>query len=504
MARQHAEELLSKLEKSREWPPKGERKLLTDLFFYAAVREADDEYLRPDDLDSDQQWILDPIGQRVPQVWADMIFGEDPIWTHPDQKNVDFIVEENELPSEQQSGVEMSSSEGEVWWRVYKDEDLQDSPILDYHSRTTVYPYFKGRRLVAVAFISVIQEENQAWRYVEVHAEQVVVNRLYKVPMSQPAADETKRPNMPRAAKAFGNEVPLTDRQETEDIEPEWAHGLAHMLCGRVMNRRGRDPKLGVSDFKGRKGLLNSLNALANIGDGNMHLTARKRSVVDESVLSPRTITMTNGTQMTLPSPEFDAREQVFVRSDLDTTLDGDNSKPFQVLEYDFDAEALVTWSDHLTDMFLTRTRVAPQLVGRHTEDAQTGPSLRARLLDSILCSNGKARFWDDSSPDQMRASMLVDQLPTSLGGFGRKYKQIDTLPTMQRTDSLPQDELAEANTETTKLNAGITSRRRSIKKLNPTLSDVEVDEIIEEIKEDEESVAPTDPPPDPTGGGGI
>lgn len=500
MARQHAAELLEKLVNSKEWPSVSDRAILKDLYLYAALREADDKYLAPTDWDSEKlgPWILDPLGQRIPQVWADMVFGEDPKFEHPAQANVDAWVEANDLSSELQTQEETVSSEGETWWRIYKDDQLSDFPIIDWHSRTTVYPYFRGRRLVAVAFISVIQEGNEAWRYVECHAETLVLNRLYKVPMSQPAGDERSSPNLPSSGRAFGNEVPLTDRPETEDIEPDWDHGLKHLLCGRVLNKRGRTIKLGVSDYQGKTGLLTSLSAAANIGDHNMHLTARKRAVVDSGALTGPTITLANGQQMMLPGPEFDSRESVFVRDTLDETLGGEKTAPFQVLEYDFDASALETYIDGLTDRILTRCRVAPQLVGRHTESAQTGPALRARLLDSVMAAQGKGRFWDGALPDICRATILVDNLPTSRGGFGRSYQKIDDPVSVQRTDPLPQDEQVEAQVDTLNLNAGIISRKTVITKRNPEWDENRVQEELDLIDKDEAASAPPPPPPPP------
>jgi hypothetical protein len=487
--KEHAEELLRRLEKSREWPLRGERKILKDLYLYAALREADSDYLKPEGWKDGRQYIVDPLGQRIPEVWADMIFGEDPDFSHADQTNLDELVSDNDVPSELQSASAMVSSEGEAWWRVYVDKDLMDRPILDWHSRTTVVPHFKGRRLVAVAFISVIQDGNTAWRYVEVHAETVVVNRLYKLPASQPAADETDRPNVTQhtaPGKAFGEEVPLTDREETADIEPEWNHGLATLLCGRVINKKGRTHKLGVSDFRGVKDMLLALNEAATIGHENMRLTAKKRVEVDATVLAPTTIATPNGNQLTLAAPEFDAAESVFVRDNLDETLGSDSSTPFRVLEYSFDAAALTAWYLHLEDLILTRTRVAPQLVGRHTEQAQSAPALRARLIDSHLAANGKGRFWDDEMPNSFRALMLVDQLSTEQGGFGRPYTKIDEAVMIKRTDPIPEDEETKTRTDSQQISGGLASRKTVIKRRNPDWDDARIEQEIADIERDQ------------------
>jgi hypothetical protein len=505
VAKRHAAELIKRLSNMREWPTKTDRKKLAELYLYAAIREADADYLRPEDWDTDgPDWILDPLGQRIPEVWQDMIFGEDPTISHSSQEQYDFLVEENDLPGELWTAEGTTSSEGEVWWRWYVNMELSDAPILSFHSRTTVYPMFIGRRLVAVAFISIIQDGNQAWRYVECHAEEVVLNRLFKVPMSQPAGDETPRPSLPSSGRSFGDEVPLTARPETADIEPNWEHGLQHMLCGRVLNKRGRDRRWGVSDYQGRLGLISALNDAANVGHDNLKLTGRKRAVIDPTALTPQTITTANGQQMTLPIPTFDSREQVFVRGSMDETLGSNDTAPFQVLEYDFDAQALEVYINGVENRLLTRSRIAPQLVGKATEDAATGPALRARLMDSVLCAGGKGRFWDDEAPGMLRAGALVDSLPRARDGFGRSYSDIDKLPEFKRADPLPPDETLELQNDVAELNAGLMSRKRIIARRNPEMEDQDVEDVMKEIDEDTPTAVAPPPPDDPAGGGII
>jgi hypothetical protein len=498
VARQHAAELIKRLANSKEWPTRHDRKMLQELYLYAAIRESDAEYLQPDDWSVDEQgtYILDPLGARIPGVWEDMVFGEDPVITHSAQKQYDFLIEENDLAGEFQTAEGTCSSEGEVWWRAYINEDLSDAPIIDFHSRTTVYPLFKGRKIVAVAFISVITDGNEAWRYVECHAEEVVLNRLFKVPMSQPAGDETPRPSIPSSGRSFGDPVSLKDRDETADIEPNWEHGLKHMLCGRVINRRGRDRRRGVSDYQGKVGLLMALNDASNVGHDNLKLTGRKRAVINPEALQPQVVTMANGSQMTLPIPTFDSREQVFVRGGMDETLGSTDTAPFQVLEYSFDADALETYTNGLENRILTRSRIAPQLVGKATEDAATGPALRARLMDSVLAANGKGRFWDDEAPDMLRAAALVDNLSRSLKGFGRSYEAIDDLPEFKRSDPLPPDEQMELNNDIAEYEAGFISRKRVIARRNPEMDDEQVDELVEEIEDENAAAAPEMPPP--------
>lgn len=487
--RESAAKLLDILTSAKEWPLARERNLLADLYTWAALREANRDFLTPEGWDESKRgaYMVDPLAGRIAEAKADLIFGEAPEFkagAETDQGNVDGWVEENSLPSELQSAAQVCVSEGEVWWRVLVDKDAADYPILEWHSRTTVFPYYRGRKLLAVAFISIIEEDKRAWRYVELHAEGIVLNRLFEIPNPQVTQRTTANLKLPQAThpgRQFGQPVNLSERAETVDLPEEWPHDTGSLLAGRIINRRGRDPRIGVSDYSRVRDLLFSLNEATIIGHGNLRLTARKRAVVDSSVLTPSV----DSAGREIGPPEFDSGEELFIRDQLDQSLDGNRPAPFHVLEYSFDAAALVVWDLHVEDKILIRTRTAPQLVGRHTEGAQTGPALRARLLDSILDANGKARFWDDESPKAAVAIQLVDALPDARGGYGRKYAKPGEPPVIERKSVLPEDEEGQVRRHAQAVGSGLESQFTAIQDLNPEWDEDDVKEELVRIAEE-------------------
>lgn len=499
--------LLQIFENARQWPLERDKKYLEELYTWSYIRESDHGRVRAAaNFDETKHYVMDPLGERIAQAFADLIFGEEPDFgmtsdSGPDQANLELIVEQNMLPSELQAAEEVNCSEGEAYWRVLVDRDMSDVPIIEWHSRTVAYPLFRGRLLMGVAFINVIEEDKRAWRYVEAHARGIVVNRLYEVVMPETNTARSSGSIVPQSTmpgKPFGREVPLEDRPETEGLPAEWAHELPIMLAGRVINRRTKDPRRGRSQYAGVKDLLFSLNEAATIGHQNMKLTAKKRAVVDASVMSPAVDA--SGQTIAQP-PLFDAHEDVIIAQTLDESLDGNQPGPFKVMEYTFDSLSLINWYEHLVDTILTRCRTAPQLVGRHTEQAQSAPALRARLLDSTLAASGMGRQWDDQVPKSLQAAVLVDKLSTPNGGFGRSYGSADELPTMKRKSIIPEDEDAKVNRHATARGALIESLHTAVSDMHPEWTDDEVTEEIDRIRA-EEGIATTEPPPpDETGG---
>lgn len=460
----HADELYDLLTEAEEFPPASEEHVCTQVSLWAAFREADAAYLKPtgwgDDHRGDRQYMVDPLPGRIVGAKADLIFGEDPTFTaakDADQDQLSGIVDANDLPSQLQRAERICASEGEVWWKTYVDTEQVAYPLIQWLSRAFCIPMFRGRTLLAAAFYSELEaeEEGYCYRLVEVYDANVVRHYLFKAGRSE---------------KGIGDLVALTDHPETADLAEEWQHDLDQLLCGRVVNDEGTDPTYGISDYAGVKDLLYALNEATTIGVENARLTAKKRVIVPQRFLDER--------------GEFPGGVDTIIA----TEVDADPDKPGQGLvqvEWEFDATALQVWTTDLEDRILTRTRTAPVLVGRYTEGAQTGPALRARLLDSVLDAHGKGRYWDDELPKCLRAAQRVDALSKEEGGLGNQWTQADEPPAIERTLPLPEDESEQAQRIATEVGAELKSRKTGITELHPDWTEEQVIEEMKLISED-------------------
>lgn len=470
-----AEKLKAKLEAAKEWPLPGERGIHERLSLWRAFREGNRDRLAKEvEWKADRPYLLDPLAERIPETWADLLFGDDPkvtTETESDQELLDTLVEENDLPSALQEAEEVCASEGEVWWRVYKDATILEVPTIEWHSRLDVVPLWIGRKLGAVAFVSEVYREETPdgkqgdiiWRYVAIHEEGVMLNLLYK-----------------GDCDSLGAEKALTERVETEDLLAVWDHGLPSILAGRVVNKRA--PRNGSrSVYHGIRDYLLALNENLTIGQENVRLTGKKRAVVTPDMLDE------NG--------NFPSDTDVWIRQHTD----GDPDRPGEGLiqvEWEFDAGNLKLWIDHLEEQAVTRSRIAPQLIGKATENALTGPALRARLFDTVLATVGKGRFWDDELPQALQAAQMVDALDESKGGFGHPWSDPFERPSVERSDALPVDEADEVQRIAQEISIEILSRKTAIEQRHPDWSAEQVDEELDRIKEEIFASAPHTEPP--------
>lgn len=478
----NADKLLKRLEAAKEWPLKSERRVHEEIAFYRALREGDRDFLKEYvDWERDRPYYLDPLAERIPETWADLLFGEDPT-VEPahegDDELLQNIVEENDLPSSLQEAEEVCSSEGEVWWRTYKDSTALDVPPIEWHSRLDVVPLFVGRKLAAAAVVSEVGREEvensqkcTVWRYIAIHEEGLMLNLLFK--------GEDDR---------LGEKLALASYPATADLQDVWAHGLNSMLVGRVVNKRAPRNR-SRSVYHGIRDYLLALNENFAIGQENARLTAKQKAFVTPDMIGP--------------DGRFPSGADIFIRQQTD----GDPEKPgdpLVQLEWSFDAAALIQWDDHLEERAITRARIAPQLIGQNTEGALTGPALRARLLDTLLARMGKGRFWDDELPQCLAAAQMVDDLAEVQGGYGREWQEPAERPSIERGDALPVDASDQVERIAQEIAAEILSTQTGIEERHPDWDDERVEEELARILKDRPPPAPnpfeeppeTQPPP--------
>lgn len=485
-----ANALISRTERASRWPPPFETEAHRRIVRYAAFRESDVDALRViHHWPESRRYVPDPLGELIAVAKADLLFGEDPKVTpaaDSDAANLDRIVQVSDLPSELHWAEQIRSSEGEVWWRLMSTPELLDAPLITFHSREVVIPLFVGSSLIAAGFVSEFEDAPATegsrpvvWRHLEIQSVGRVENRLYRGDPDH-----------------LGELQGLDAHSETAELEPVWDTGIPLILAGRVVHRRGRDRRVGRSVYAGREDLLLALNEAVTIGAENARLAGKKRAVVPPETLKarrpedvPASIDAGDGSRIPVSGAEFDAGEDVLVAGGaLDGELGKEGSGPFKILEYSFDAEAIVTWQNALVKTLASRCGLTVAFLGVGDDlagQAATGTALRVRLLPATSSAEGSARSWDDALPQILLGAQLLDALPQSARGFGRPWSKSGEAPAVERTDPLPRDETEETGRLSTAVGGPIVSTRQAVKELHPDWSDDQVDEEVGLIRGD-------------------
>lgn len=500
--------LLQLLFGARTWPIPREHRIRGLIARWIAFRETQEEVLRRlADWPRDRLYVPDPLPANIAQTFGDLLFGEDPeiaAAAAGDQGRLDAIVEP--WPTDLRAAEETTVSEGESWWRI--SNPGIGIPIVTWHSRFDVVPLLHGRQVLAAAFVSRLEGDGQTvYRHVEAHGPGRVVNLLFRGRMN-----------------ALGGRLDLSRHPETQDLVDEWKHGLP-MLCGRVVNRYGRDPRVGVSIYDGIWRQFLVLNEATTIGRENMRLTAKKRAVVPASaVKAPPAETLAaalaggagaagvdtgDGTFQPLrAAARFDAGEDVLVHDPLDVDEGRDGKGPFQILEYSFDADQLIAFKRDTVETIAQRCDLVSQFLGSGDfGQGNTGTALRVRLLPTVNAAEGRGRPWDDELPVVGQRCQQVAALPVVDGGLGQSWSNPQGAPAVKRTTALPEDPVDQAHRHAELKQAALLSAETSIRERYPDWSDQQVSDEIDRIRADSAATMPTSlfggPAPPPGGPGG-
>lgn len=488
--------LLDELVDGGAWPPARYAKRIAHIRTMRAFLESDREALRViADWPKDRGYKVDALPGLIADAWADHLWGEDPVITPANERDtsaLEFVLEGNgDLTGDLHAAERIVAGEGERWWRVYVDEEVADVPLLEWHDADLVFPLYLGRRLLAVALLTELprrpRERAAVYRHFEIHYEGAVEHVLFRGTRGK-----------------IGATVPLDSHPDLADLaltlagagdRQVWAHGL-QMLMGRITNGRKRIRalgELGVSDFYVITDDLLDLNEAKSIAGENVRLTAKRRVVVPEDSVAPappELVDRGDGTFDRVPrAGRFDAGEDVLVVSKLDAELGRGSDAPFKVLEYSFDAEPLLAHKRDLVESALTRTGLTPQSVGVSTGNgdgfAVSGTALRLRLIPETKAGRGKARPWDDELPVTLSRLAEVDALAVDAGGFGRSWVDAGGIPAVERSTSLPHDDVEDATVESTLVGAGVRSIETSVRAQHPDWTDKQVGDELDRIKAD-------------------
>lgn len=449
-----------------------------DLELYIAIRESDrpriQKLIEWDTTNKGRAYKVDPLGERISQAFSDLLFGEDPEWKAADEGDEEILTEmlqDNDLASELRSAAVDCSSEGEVWWRLYVDPTESEFPVVEFTTRLDVIPLFQGRKIVACAFVSVLftqellldkQKVVQFWRHIEIQTDKETRNLLFRGQLGE-----------------LGARVDLKLRPETEDLPEEWKHGLPYMLAGRILNKRGRDFRLGVSDYQGIKDNLLDLNEARVIMAENARLAGKKRMIVPASAVDRE--------------GKVDLGADILVDEGVEKfgAAEGGGLGAYAVLEYTFEAGQLIAHKNDLVADSLTRLGLAQQFMGgSHASEgaALSGTALRTRFIPTVLAASGKARYWDAAMPVIGLALQQVDALPQAQGGCGHSWVKSDEAPQIERSSVLPEDPQEEINLHVTAVAGEVESVEQAVRKLNPDYTDGQVAAELTKIKGDREA----------------
>lgn len=441
------------------WPPTSEKYVWAHVGLLSAFRRSDQVRLRKEaGIAAHEPYTILPLPRMISRASAGMLFGEPAEFgdvNDSDSERIAYIVEQNGLDAELVRSALISSSEGDVFGRVILRPDLLDVPIIEFVSRASVIPEFAGRFLTGATFVTEWREGNNEYmRLFERYTAGSVENTLHRGTTS-----------------AKGPRVALNSYHRTKGMIDVVSTGFDKPLCVFIPNTIDSDPTRGFSDYEGLQDRFLSINEEETIGHKNVLMTGLKRAFIDGAYVGP------NGAP---------PRSDNFLVRKSDDQMAGEGTDPLKILEYSFEAAELISWVDHMIDLSILAAGMSPQLVGRNIDgQAISGTAMKLKMAHALIESSGKGRYLDRGVKQLLAFAKIIDSRRMADGGFGRSYRDVFSVPSMQRAEALPRDDQEAAQRVVLLTNADAISLEERVRFINPDWSEKQVGEEVDRIKEE-------------------
>lgn len=456
------------------WPPTQE---IADRWewvaYYSGLRDGKEEYVRNEAIRRNMggknrdAYVAMPVPYALSQASANLLFGEAPkivAANQADQARLDLIVQKNKLVAQSRAAAITSSSEGGVYLKLSVDPSTpvgRQVPRLQFIQESRVIPHFVANELVEATIITSWTEGNgrRVYRLLETHQPGLISYRLFS-----------------GANTDLGTEVSLSSYPKTANLDQEVETGIAELLVSYIPNALSVNSPYGVSDYaNGIDNLFYAFNDATSIAhratQAGVPLTMMPRDILDENQNLNHEKTI------------------IAVNKLADTLGEGDLSKMIQTVQHNAQQDKFMDYANQILDLLLLFSGMSGASFGREDiGNASSGTALKIKMASTLATAAAKASFYEDSLAEMLRLAAILDQEAVGDGDMikpGAEWAEADAPVSVQLADGLPEDDNEKSAIIQKLRSAGVLSIREAIKIANPEWTEEQVDQEIENIRED-------------------
>ena len=390
----------------------------------------------------------------ISKVMADVLFGEKvQVQTGEDksQEFIDALFEHNDLNSQFYESSLMNSARGDALFRVrVEDEEIKIEDI-------NPAMYFPN---ISENYRQEPKTKTLAWR--EDHGgHNYLVKEIHSVGKIEMQAFLMKS----KDDNTIVNKVPLDDYNllSGHDYEETQETGIDEIPIVHIPNYRIKNEYWGLSDYGDLETLFLALNNRITKIDNILDKHSDPILAIPEGILDEDGNVRKEALGLIEKGADGDVPEYIVWNANLDSA--------FKEI-------------DEIVKMLFLISEVSPDVVGLDTgrASAESGRALKLRMVRTLAKKNRKSLYYEDGLKKVFRLAGKFASNGYMVGG--KKYKVKDISPTIRFADGVIDDKVEEISLETTKLEAGLTTRARSLAVLEDMgVSDAE--EIIKNVDEE-------------------
>lgn len=412
-----------------------------------------------------------PLAGDIAETSANFLFSEAPIIRIAEatgkngsesykktQKDLDLMLMENGFFRKILESAETCAAIGGTFIKIAWDQELSPYPIPVIVQADRAIPEFKFGILTSVTFWKVLDEDthnNKIIRLFETYEKGSIRYEVY---------DGTDQ--------KIGKKLDLKSFKETEDLEEvvETPDELFAVYIPNILpNRLDRNSYLGRSDYSGIEGLMDALDEVYSDWIREIALSQAK-------ILLPESFLQMDKSGSGRGKLRYNLDQSVYVRLDVDPTVEGPNITPNQ---FEIRADEYEKTSLNLLDRIVTAAGYSPQSFGLNIQGrAESGTALSMRERKSFSTKSKKENYWQPSLKRLVHLMMLIYN---TIGGT----METDVNLNVAFSDSITNN-LNEVSTSVKMLSdAMAASTETKVRLLHPDWEEeqilTEVDKIIEE-----------------------
>jgi A118 family predicted phage portal protein len=401
-----------------------------------------------------------PIAGDIARTSADLLFSESPKFTvqnEQTQKRLEEIILSSNIQNKLIEGAETASAIGGIYYKINWSADDFNYPILSIAQPDSAIPVFKWGKLVECTFWKEIKKEELkntsiVYRLLEHHSKGKIEYGLYK-------GDED----------FLGMRIGLQAIEETSGLLDEINTGIDDILCRYIPNvlpnKKYRGSNFGQSDFASLYGLMDALDETYSSWMRDIRL-AKSRIIVPESFLQKTE----NGDFV------FDVDREVFTPLDIDPITSKDVGVTMS--QFEIRAEQYEKTILELLHRIISSSGYSPQSFGLSIDGNTSGVALSLRERQSYITKEKKTRYWKPALIDLIYLMLQVDSIHLN-------SRVVPEKPNIEFGDSEQTDMNRIASTIDLLARSMSASIETRIKMINPDLSEQQVIEEVEKIKEE-------------------
>jgi len=393
------------------------------------------------------RYIVCNFAGLVSKVIADILFGEEvQIITENNQEWLEDLMFKNQMKMQNYESAMSNSAKGDALYKIrVEDKEI----FIDDINPAIYFPHLNSgnpRKKPTVEELAWTEEIGKTKYLIrEIHSSGKVETQVHEL-------------------DGKGNidiEVPVDDYNKIADTSyvASVATGIKKNLLIHIPNYRYSGKYFGVSDYVDINNLMFALNNRMTKIDNILDKHSDPILAVPEGVLDE----------------EGKVKKEAFGM--IEVTEEG--NKP-EYIVWNAKLEVAFKEIDKLVEFMFMFSETSPDVLGLGKGQAESGRALKMRLLRTLAKRNRKQLYYDQG----IKETLLVAQELSKAKGYtinGNKAKDEPAVPHLKWSDGVVDDPLENTQIETMKIESGLSSRKRSIIKLENVEED-EADKIVKEI----------------------